>query len=652
MTPSTRRTVPTRRGRAALGTLLLAVALLVGGPVAAQESGAVRSLYKSTHQRLTFDRDVARVAVGDVEVLDFETLSDRELLFLGKGVGRTSVIIWFSDDTIEEFTMLVRRDLSMLERLLEDIHPGIRAEVAPDRDAVVLRGLVPEVSYSIAAENAARSYLAAGSGKAGTAPLIRGTADDPRELEGERTVQVDDEDRSTQSAANANAVINLIQLEVLPASIEEKLRSEIDSVGGVDVTIRRVLRGDVRNDEEDAFILGGTVKDQVALTRVLMMANQIVTGESGNEDNIEVIADEAGALVSEGDTTASSNLQTPTQGGGGGGGAGGAGGGLAGANLLNQVEANIGRAKALDVGNGRILSFITVEDLPQIRVDVRLYEINRTKLFDFNANTIAAVSDFDQPTLEPATGSTIIQGEEAVRVGSFSETDVQNVIGALSGGLANQFQLSGEHFAIDSVFNLLETKGIARSLSRPSLTVLNGEVAVFSSGGEVPISQNFFTDVGGAGANGVLDQTVFRRFGIELGVRPLVGDDNMVTMDVVPSFSIPDPALTASVRATTGSELDTTAFQTRYLRTSARLQDGQSLLIGGLRSITASEDSRYTPWISRIPLIGWLFRTRNTNDDQRDLVIVLHPVIMRDPLPESRIWEYPAASELLDLVRE
>lgn len=629
-----------RRLAVGLAVLYLAVLWIATSAWARQEF-ETRTMYKGTHSRATFDRDVARVAVGDSGILSTETLSDRELLFLGREVGRTSVIIWFQDGTIEEFNLLVERDLSLLERLLADIHSGITAEVAPDRDAVVLRGLVPDVTYSIAAESAARSYLEAGSKSRGNeTPLVQG-GEDAGTTGAPVRVTGSGNERTSQS------VINLIQLEVLPATLDEKLRAALDDLDATEVTVQRSIRGVVPDDEEDIFVLRGTVKDQVTLTRALTLVNNLVRPEAqGSAQVIEVIADESGALIGQG-TSTNSSVSTPSSSG-----SGSSGSALSGASLINQIESNIGRAKALSIADGRVLSYIEVDDIPQVRVDIRLYEVDRNKLFNFTPNTVIAGSDFNQPSLNPPAGAVLIEGEDnAIRTGSQSEVDIQGVVTALAGGLGTEFQVAGKHVAIDTAFDLLESRGIARTLSRPSLAVLSGEVAVFSVGGEVPISQQVFTDVTGTGGSSVLQETQFRSFGIELGVRPLVGPDSQVTMDVVPSISLPDSTLTASIRASTGSDLDTTAFETRYLRTSARLRDGQALILGGLHSVTQAENTEYTPWFSQIPLVGWMFKTRRTQDQHMDLVIIVHPVIVRDPIPEAMLWEYPDARDLLEAAR-
>ena len=61
----------------------------------------------------------------------------------------------------------------------------------------------------------------------------------------------------------------------------------------------------------------------------------------------------------------------------------------------------------------------------------------------------------------------------------------------IGGSLSNQFQLGNSNIAFDVLFSMLEKEGISRTLSKPSLTVLAGEEAVFNIGGEVPVPSAF-----------------------------------------------------------------------------------------------------------------------------------------------------------------
>ncbi len=80
-------------------------------------------------------------------------------MLLGKASGKTSLLIWFLDGSFQQYLVAVHRDLSLLQSALTLIYPSIRAEIASDRDAIVLTGTVPDITYLRAAESAAHNYL-------------------------------------------------------------------------------------------------------------------------------------------------------------------------------------------------------------------------------------------------------------------------------------------------------------------------------------------------------------------------------------------------------------------------------------------------------------------------------------------------------------
>jgi pilus assembly protein CpaC len=616
---------------------------------------AVNVLIKSQYRRLTFTQDVQRVAVGDTEILSAEVISSRELLLLGRDTGRTTLIVWFANGSSSEYRFSVERDLSLLERALQSVSPSIRVESAPDRDALVLTGMVPDITASMTAEAIARNYLDAGNARQGGAqPLVAtppapeagatpatpaGAAPVPASAPASLQFQ--------GSVPSSGTVINLLQLETLPQLPEQKIQDAIRAVGGQDVTIRRVLRGNVRDDARDTLVLEGRVPNQIALVRVLTVAARLFAGQAITADDIRVLADEGGALSNQAQTQ---TVQTQL----GGGATSSLFGGARGARLTNEVRTNLGRAKAVEAANGQILSFIEVTDLPQVRVDIRLWEVNRTKLRTLNPNAALLLSDFRQPSLNPAQSATTVQGDQAARVGTAGAA-IQNVISFLNGGLLNELQYSGGHMAIDAALSLLEREGIAQTLSSPSLTVLSGELAQVQVGGEIPVPSAFAPAFGtvattagaGAATPGVFSSVEFVPFGVQLQIRPLVGDDGTITLDVQPLVVTPDSVLTDSIRQSTGTAVATTAFQTRALRTSSRLQDGQALLIGGLMSNNTSTNTASTPGLRNTPILGRLFQSFNRNDQDTELIVVVNPAIVRTPIPNAATWAFPGRDELI-----
>jgi pilus assembly protein CpaC len=630
---------------------------------------AVQTVIKSQHLRLPFAKDIQRVAVGDSDILAFEIVHSRELLVLGRDTGRTTLIVWFTDGTLREYLFAVHRDLSVLQATLKRVDPSIEVESAPDRDAIILTGTVPNITVSQTAEAIARDYLAAGETRRGLTarPFLSATPAPPPvspdaaagaaapgapgQPPGPAPLSTQPETSRLQGEVQpTGTIINLLRLETLPPLPEEKITAAIQSIGGRTVSVRRILKGNVRNDGADTLVLEGSVPNQIALVRILEVASQIFAGQNAAEA-IRVIADEAGALAGR-----SAQGGQAGQGGltslGAGGSALGLSSGSRGARLTNDVTRNVGRAKAIEVANGRILSFIEVGDLPQVRVAIRLMEVNRSRLRSFTPESALLLSDFRQPSLEPARSAAVVQGAQAARVGA-SGAAIQEVLSFLGGALTNELQFAGAHAAVDTAVSLLERQGIVHTLSSPALTVLSGEIAQFQVGGEIPITIGLVPVFAAGGAGGVtVQQNAFSAvdfvpFGIQLGIRPLVGDDDTITLDVQPQVVLPDATLTDTIRQSSGTNPQTTAFQTRALRTSSRLQDGQTLLIGGLRTDSINRNTARTPGLGDIPALGWLFKSYSRNDETVDLVVMVNPVIVRTRIPDAGLWAFPERSELL-----
>jgi len=648
LSPSGARGAGGRRRLAGVAALALVVVVFGRGAPAQSPPGIAvlerHTLVRGTHARLLFGADVGRVATGEESVLSVDLLTNRELLVLGRDAGLSSVTVWLANGAVEQHVFVVQRDLSVLVSALRQIHPSLRVEAAPDRDAVVLRGSVPDVSFSVAAEAAARSYLEAGGagGQGARAPLLGGEAGSGG-AEGAAAAQASEAEALGMARPGAvgqrrsGRVINLIQVEVLPARLEERLDRAAAQVGGPEIRTTRWLRGDVPG-EEDVFVLDGEVADQRRLVRLLSVAALLVCGEAGE---VEVRADESGALARQRGEAGDR---------GGGSGIPGLGGGtssfeLETGDLSNRIRENIARASVLELCGGQLLSFVSVEDLPQVRVAVRIYEVNRSRLDSWTPNIDAIAGDIDQGALLPTLAGDRLQGGGAAQAGG-DDLDLQNAVSLLAGSFTNQLQVAGSRVAIDALFSLLADDGIARSLAEPTLMVLSGEIATFQVGGEIPVP----TSVTTGAADRVFNSVFFAPFGVQLGIRPLVGDDDAITLDVTPQVVRPDPGLTSAIRESTGQVLETTAFESRDLATTARLRDGQALVLGGLLDRSLSEADAFTPWAHRIPGLGWLFRSFDVQDEDFELVIVVTPAILREPPARAALWSFPEGPELLSPV--
>ncbi|TWC43236.1 putative type II/III system pilus formation protein [Pseudomonas sp. SJZ079] len=608
---------------------------------AGRKSASFRDLIQWTHSRLVFDKELKRVAIGQEKTLEVEILGGRELLVLAKNVGRTTLIVWYADGSSDTYLFSVTEDLSVLRSALNDIHPGVRLQLAPDRAALVLRGKVPTVEYKIAAEAAARHYLGVGQQDA-RSPVTQGPG---QNLSSALQMVVAAQKGSGSNDAfrlNAQnlpgssrvAIINLIQVETLPQSMEEKIREAIAPLGGAGVRIRRVVRGEIANDFDDTLILEGEVRNQVTLTRILNVASRLFLGDpkaGGGLSSVTVVTDESGGQMGQRGAAKTAGLL--------GAGLSGSGNGA----LGNDIRSNVGRAKLLSVANGRLLSVIEVRDLPQVRVSVQIYEVNRNRLHSWRPDLSLVTSGYNRDGLFGLGGLSQVQPDSST---------VENALQILGGSLTNNLQIGGSKMAFDLLFSLMEKEGISKTLSRPTLMVLAGESAVFSVGGEVPVPTAFAPtglksgDEVGNNTPGVFSGTSFKSFGVQLKVRAMVDENDRITLDVNPTVSAPDTLLSRQISDSTGSNLNSTAFNTRSISTTTRLQDGQPLILGGLVSSDQSTQEDFTPGVRDIPLLGRLAESSSDSGQDRELVIIVTPTLVREARSDVHLWEFPSPLEL------
>ncbi|MFP6605207.1 MAG: type IV pilus secretin family protein, partial [Myxococcota bacterium] len=115
---------------------------------------------------------------------------------------------------------------------------------------------------------------------------------------------------------------------------------------------------------------------------------------------------------------------------------------------------------------------------------------------------------------------------------------------------------------------------------------------------------------------------------LSLVVTPHVTSDNTIIMKVEVTRNAPDD----SVPTITGSP----AIARAEARTECLVKDGQTLVIGGIYTVTESERERSVPYLSRIPLIGAAFRSREVTDQRKELLIFVTPrIVMASELAGS-----------------
>ncbi|MEO5823188.1 MAG: type II and III secretion system protein family protein [Vicinamibacteraceae bacterium] len=181
---------------------------------------------------------------------------------------------------------------------------------------------------------------------------------------------------------------------------------------------------------------------------------------------------------------------------------------------------------------------------------------------------------------------------------------------------------------IGGVLKALESKGYFQSLAEPNLIAYNGQEASFLAGGEFPIP----VVQGSAASNSVT--IVFKEFGVRLKFKPTIAGD-VIRLKVAPEVS--------SLDFNNGITLQgfrIPALLTRRAETDVELRDGQSFAIAGLLNNVTQEDKAAIPILSKLPIIGALFKSKSDRAERTELMVLITPRLVR-PLDPDEVPPLP-----------
>ena len=177
----------------------------------------------------------------------------------------------------------------------------------------------------------------------------------------------------------------------------------------------------------------------------------------------------------------------------------------------------------------------------------------------------------------------------------------------------------GVNFA--AVVNALAADSDVNILSTPSLVTLDNEEAEIIVGQNVPFVTGSFTSTGAAQGSVNPFQTVQREdVGITLKVKPQINEGNSIIMEITQEVStISDDAQAVDI-----------ITNKRNIKTNVLVDDNHVVVLGGLIEDQVRESEQKVPLLGDIPYLGALFRSKSVNRTKVNLMVFLHPLILRD----------------------
>jgi len=258
-------------------------------------------------------------------------------------------------------------------------------------------------------------------------------------------------------------------------------------------------------------------------------------------------------------------------------------------------------------------------EAPQVLLEVKVTQIDRTKLRELGIGFLAKGS-----TAEGSVGTSI---SPSGALGGAAGTDITpGITGYDLGTLAPQIGVSFYPAGVSAVIRALSEKGLAKILAEPNLVVRSGERGSFLAGSRVPIQQ-----VLGAGASQTVS-IVYEEVGIKLNFAPQVLEDGTIRLKI-------DPAEVSNIaRFLTFGSIVAPQIDTREVRTSVDLKEGESLVLAGLLNEEMKKNIQKIPILGDIPILGAIFRSSRDEIEKTELAFFITPRLVK-PLPKGEKTE-------------
>ncbi|WP_372860666.1 type II and III secretion system protein family protein [Spongiibacter sp.] len=271
----------------------------------------------------------------------------------------------------------------------------------------------------------------------------------------------------------------------------------------------------------------------------------------------------------------------------------------------------------LAVSGPNVLDNTSQRGAIQVQTDIRIVEFSRSQLKQIGT----ALSYLGSDT-SAASGSS----------GLLPLLDGSGPLGALlgltpAGGDASSILVGHAKNGFRAALNALARNGYAYTLAQPSLVSLSGQTATFLAGGEFPYPVS--------NRDGQV-QIEYKEFGVRLHLTPTVLSENSIMLKVAPEVS--DLDFGSGVQA---AGVSVPSLRVRRTDTSIQLAPGESFIISGLVSRNTFTNADRVPGLGDIPVLGALFRSTRFSQDDKELLMIVTPHLVKPIARDAELPELP-----------
>ena len=270
----------------------------------------------------------------------------------------------------------------------------------------------------------------------------------------------------------------------------------------------------------------------------------------------------------------------------------------------------------------------------QVQIETRILEVTLTNQFAFGV----------QYYLDGLTGATTNSDGSITPGQSYRHRN----IGVGGGGtvptsgdtLFYSFINSNTQVAISA----METSGNTKTLSAPSMVVMNNQLAHIQVGNQIPVNQTSLIGLGGTGTTDTTASSVtYLPTGVILDVQPRVTPGGLVYLNVHQQVS--------ATQGNANSQGNYTIAQ-RDVATQVAVQSGQTVLLGGLITQDDEKNNTGVPFLSDIPVLGRLCGTTSRTRNRTELIVLITPKVIRGSEDAKQVTDdYQSKFESLEPLR-
>lgn len=268
--------------------------------------------------------------------------------------------------------------------------------------------------------------------------------------------------------------------------------------------------------------------------------------------------------------------------------------------------ASAGAAAGSTPTRGTVINNITIRGRDQVMLRVTVVEVARTVLKQFGINISGNWSGLNLVNNAPfaLNGSAFPNGN------------------ALSGTVTGTGGAS-----LTATLRAFEQAGVSRVLAEPTLTAISGEAAKFTAGGQIPVPSTL-SCVQNVGVQTCTPSIAFKPYGVSLTFTPVVLAENRISIRVGTDVTEIDQTNSINL-GQGGTSFPVPGFTVRSSETTVELASGASMMTAGLIQQRNKATISGLPGLINLPIIGALFRSRDYQRQETELMIMVTPYIAK-----------------------